>query len=173
MIRITITRSGLAAIGKSGFREAGRLAIAATGLYWWTNYLPLHFQTIAHLRYKYASRDKRTNRLKAARAEWPFGENTEAAIGEVKPLVFSGRSREKALSSPRIKAKATTFEKYRCEVIIDARAFNFGVGKRIDMRDEVTRFTAQEEKTMEDVFAAEWNKQLRARGLKRTNRTAA
>jgi hypothetical protein len=176
MMRITITRSGLAAIGRRGFQEVGRNAIAAAGLYWWTKYLPLHFSNVAYLRYRYTTRDRRVEKLKRDRKPWPFGEHTEPAIGEVKPLVWSGRSRETALSHPNINATAKNFQTYRADVVIDARAFNFGAGKRINMRDEVTRTTAQEEKTLENVFAAEWERQLIAKGLqapKRVRRTAA
>lgn len=176
MMKITITRSGLAAIGKRGFQEVGRAAIHAAGLYWWTKYLPLHFTKAAYLRYRFASRDSRTNKYKRERRSWPFGEHTEPAIGEVKPLVYTGRSREAALRSPNIRAKAPNYQTYRADVIIDAPAFNFGAGKRIDMRDEVTRFTPQEEKTLEKVFAAEWERQLVAKGVaspKRTRRIAA
>lgn len=171
MFKFTITREGLSAIGKSGYREAGRKAIEAAALYWWNTYLPLHFQSIAYQRYRYEQRDKRTNAMKAARAPWPFADDPQPSIGEVKPLVFTGRSRERALSSPNIKAKAKNYETYRADVIINAPAFNFGVGKRIDMRDEVTRTTPQELVTLEDVFTREWNKQLKAAGLRAPRRT--
>lgn len=162
MIRIEITRSVLATVGKRGFQAAGRAAIQAAGQHWFDKYLPLHFQNIAYRRYRYKSRSNQYNESKAKKRK--FGDLN--ALGEVKPLVFTGRSRERSLSTPNIKAKAPNYQTYRADVIIDAPAFNFGVGNRIDMRDEVTRFTPQEEKTMERVFAVEWNKQLNARGLK-------
>lgn len=164
MLRILITKSGLATLGRRGFQEVGRLAIAAAALYWWTKYLPLHFQPVAHMRYRYQSRDKRTNELKRQRRPWPFGENLAPAIGEVKPLVFTGRSRARVLSHPNITAKAPNYQTYRATVTLDAPAFNFGVGKRIDMRDEVTRTTPQELVTLDNVYAAEFEKQLIARG---------
>lgn len=162
MLKIEITRSGLSTIGKRGFQDAGRAAISATGQYWFDTYLPLHFENVAYRRYRYKGRSNKYNESKAKKRK--FGDET--ALGEVKPLVFTGRSRERSLSSPNIKAKAPNYQTYRADVIIDAPAFNFGIGKRIDMRDEVTRFTPQEEKTMERVFTVEWNKQLNARGLK-------
>ncbi len=173
MLRITITRSGLATIGRRGFQEAGRLAIASAAQYWFDKYLKLHFENIAYRRYGYKSRNRKYDESKAARRKADDGLR---ALGEVKPLVFTGRSRERALSAANIKAKAPNYQTYRADVIIDAPAFNFGVGQRIDPRDEVTRFTPQEEKTMERVFAVEWNKQLTRLGLaapKRTTRTAA
>lgn len=168
MIRITITRRGIAAVGKTVFRDAGRAAIYAAALYWWQKYLPLHFQNIAYLRYRFAPRDKRTNKYKAARKPWPFGEHTAPASGEVLPLVFTGESRRRALSQPNIKAVAPNYETYHADVVIDAPAFNFAAGKRIDMRDEVTRITPHENATLERIFGEEWDKQLTSRGLSAT-----
>lgn len=168
MLKFTITREGLSAIGKTGYRDAGREAVRAVGMYWWENYLRLHFENIAYLRYRYPGRNKKYEKAKLRGKKSPDG---VPAIGEVKPLVFTGRSRERALSSPNVKAKAKTYETYRADVIIDAPAFNFGIGKRIDMRDEVTRTTPQELVTLENIFVREWNKQLKARGLRAPRKT--
>ncbi len=173
MLRIQITRSGLSAIGKRGYQEAGRLAIQAAAQYWFDSFLKLHFENIAYRRYRYANRNRKYEESKVKKRKADDGLH---ALGEVKPLVFTGRSRERALSAPNIKAKAPNYQTYRADVVIDAHAFNFGVGKRIDMRDEVTRFTPQEEKTMERVFAVEWEKQLIRLGAaapRRTRRTAS
>jgi hypothetical protein len=176
MLRIQITKSGLATIGKRGFQEVGREAIRAAAEYWWKTYLPLHFQNIAYLRYRFASRDRRTNEYKRERRPWPFGEHTEPAIGEVKPLVYSGRTREKLLSRQNIKAKASNFESYYAEVILDAPALNFSATKRINLRDEITRDNAQEQKTLDDKFTREWNYRLKIQGFlspRRTKKIAA
>lgn len=168
MIKVTITRAGIAAIGKNGYREVGRIAIQDAAMQWFTSFLPLHFKRIAYRRYNYERRDKRTDRLKEARKPWPFGENTGKAIGEAAPLVFTGRSREKALSAPNIKAKAKNYEHYQAVCTINAPAFNFGAGKRIDMRDEVTRFTKQELASMQKIFGRSFNSELKKRGVKAT-----
>lgn len=176
MMRIQITKSGLATIGKNGFREAGRAAIRVPAEHWWKVYLPLHFKAIAYLRYNFASRDRRTSQYKRDRKPWPFGEHTEPAIGEVKPMVFTGRTRERLTANQNIKVKAPNYQSYRADVILDAPALNFSAGKRIDLRDEITRDTPQERITMGQMFDREWNKQLKAQGLKaprRTRRTAA
>jgi hypothetical protein len=171
MIRIQITKSGLAAIGKNGFREVGRLAIEKAVRYWWEKYLPLHFTNIAHLRYGYKARDKRTNEMKRQRRPWPFGDDNTPAVGEVAPLVFTGRSRERALSSPNISAKAPNYQNYVGTAIINAPAFNFGAGKRIDMRAEVTALHPTEASMLEKIFGREWNRLLRAEGLRATRQT--
>lgn len=173
MIRIQITKSGLATIGKRGFQDVGRQAIEKSVRYWWEKYLPLHFKNVAHLRYGYAGRDKRTNEMKRQRRPWPFGEDRTPAVGEVAPLVFTGRSRERALSSPNISAKAPNYQKYVGQAIINAPAFNFGKGKRIDMRDEVTRLHPTEASMLEKIFVREWNRLLRLAGLRATRQTKA
>lgn len=166
MLKITITKSGIAAIGRRGFQEVGRESIRAAADYWWRKYLPLHFQNIAHLRYRYANRLPSTNRKKKDRLPFLEGVGDQTpAIGEKLPLVFSGRSRERALSHPNIKATAKNAETYNAQVIIDAPAFNFSAGKRINTRDEVTRDTPQENQTLEKIFAKEWDSRLRAKGL--------
>lgn len=172
MIQIKITRSAISALGKNGIRQVGREAIGAAALYWWENYLPLHFQNIAYRRYGYQPRVGSTNRAKERRYKGPDGLR---AIGEVNPLVFTGRSRTAALEAPKIKAIAPNMLQSYATVTINAPAFNFGRGKRIDMRDEVTRVNAQETKTLNDVYVRKWNERLRAAGIGhiRTKRIAA
>lgn len=173
MIRISITKSGLATIGKNGFRKIGRQAIETCVRYWWEHYLPLHFTPAAHLRYGYAPRGNNYRKAKIRKAA---GSDGVRAIGEDKPLVFTGRSRERALSSPNIKAKAPSFERYVGSAVINAPAFNFSAGARIDMRAEVTRLHPAEEAKLDDIFTRKWNELLRAAGQRRTNkvtRTAA
>jgi len=169
MIRVQITKSGIATIGKRGFQEIGRKAIEASVRYWWEHFLPLHFKNIAYLRYNYSQRDDGYNAMKRARRSW--GKDNPPAIGEVKPLVFGGRSRERALSSPNIKAKAPNYTTYVGQAIINAPAFNFGKGKTIDMRDEVTRLNPTEVPQLERIFTRTWNSLARAAGLRATRQT--
>lgn len=173
MIRIQITKSGLATIGRSGFQEIGRRAIEASVRYWWEHFLPLHFQNIAFTRYGYKNRGPNYRKAKIRRA---MGSDKVPAIGEDKPLVFTGRSRERALSSPNIKVKAPNYQTYVGQAVINAPAFNFSAGARIDMRAEVTRLHPTEEAKLNDIFTRKWNELLRAAGQRRTNkvtRTAA
>lgn len=176
MISVEITRSGLAAIGRRGFQAVGKAAMLAAAEHWYKVYLPLHFMNTAYRRYRYKPRDERTRELKLQRKEWPFGENRARAIGEDKPHVFSGRSRENALSKKNIETKAPNYQSYYALVKVDVRVYNFSSGKRIDLRDELTRYTPQEERYMEKLFAEEWERQLIKRGAmapKKTKRIAA
>lgn len=168
MIRISITTGGIARIGKNGFRDIGRQAIETCVRYWWEHYLPLHFTNAAYLRYGYKHRSTKYNRAKLRKSAGPDGTR---AIGEVLPLVFTGRSRDRALSSPNISAKAPNYQTYVGQAIINAPAFNFGVGKRIDMRDEVTRLNPTEAAYLDKLFTRTWNKLLRTAGLRATRQT--
>lgn len=162
-------------IGRRGYQEVGRAAIGAAVDYWLDKYLPLHFQNIAYLRYRYAPRDKRTAQLKRDRKPWPFGEHTESAIGEVAPLVYSGRTRERAKQA-RSESKAPNYQTYVGWAVINSPALNFSANSRIDLRDELTRLNSQEEITLGRVFGSEFERQLIARGArepKQTRRIAA
>lgn len=167
MLRITVTKKNLLTVGRRGFQTVGRETIEECALAWWQRYLPLHFQMIGFIRYKFASRLQSTNRKKRERLPFLEGVGDQTpAIGQVLPGVFSGRSRDRVLAHPNIKAAAPNFETYHAEVIMDAPAWNFTVGKRIDVRDEVTRDTPQETQTLEKIFAKGWVRRLRALGLR-------
>lgn len=176
MIRIEITRKGLLTIGRRGFQDIGRAAIEEATRYWWEKYLPLHFRNVAYLRYGYERRDARTAELKLNKQPWPFGDDKTAAAGENLPLVFTGRSRERALSTPNIHAVAPNYQTYEGRAIIHAPAFNFGAGKRIDMRAEVLKVHPTEASKLEKVFNAAWSRLAAAAGLsapRMTRKTAA
>lgn len=162
MLTFTLTRKGVAAIGKRALQRYGREAILEAATQWFERYLPLHYKTTAFLRYRYAHRDPRTNELKRQRQPWPFGEhNEQPATGEVLPHVFTGRSRERALARPNIDARAPNYQTYVATVKIDAPAYNFSAGSRIDLRDEVTRHTPQELSAMQKTFAKGFTRRVR------------
>lgn len=162
MLSITLTRKGVAAIGKRSLQRYGREAIYEAAVQWFEKYLPLHYKMTAYLRYRYAHRDPRTNELKRQRQPWPFGEhNEQPAIGQVLPHVFTGRSRERALSRPNVDARAPNYQTWIARVKIDAPAYNFSAGSRIDLRDEVTRHTPQELSAMKKTFTTGFTRRVR------------
>jgi hypothetical protein len=175
MLTLLFTRTGIATIGRRNLQAYGREAIYESALLWWTRYLPLHYMQTAYLRYGFKHRDNRTNALKAAREPWPFGEHNELpAIGEELPHVFTGRSRERVLSAPSIEARAPNFETFVATVSIDAPAYNFSSGKRIDLRNEITRYTPMEASAMQKVFAKGFNGRIvRHHGRKHVKLSAA
>lgn len=161
MIRVGITKEGIATIGKRGFRRVGRAAIEAPAMHWWRVFLPLHYKNTSFRRYKYTRRSDKYSDTKLQRESYFFGDDKTKAIGEDLPHVFSGRSRERALSSPNIKARARRFDKYQATVLINAPVYNFSTNKRINLRDEVTRFTPQENSKMGRIFASTWSREFK------------
>lgn len=132
MINITMIREGVAAFGKQQMRNIGRKAIAAAGLLWWRAYLPIHFTKRALRRYSYHPRQGDPGSghpFRGSYAESKIkrrknGQNVQA-IGENKPFVWSGRSREQATSAPNVEAKAKNYSTFDAHVKINAPTLNF------------------------------------------------
>jgi hypothetical protein len=151
-------------------QAAGRVAMRAVGGYWVRTYLPLHFENTAFFRYGYTARNPAYRKRKINGGTL----GGEQSIGEDRPLVWSGRSRERAKAA-RVEAKAPSGSKAYAEVVIDAPALNFRpVGSRIDMRDEVTRVNQQEISVLSDIFVRAYEKELIRMGkMKRRYRKVA
>lgn len=159
----SITLDGIAGLKANDIRAAARVAMQAVGDYWIKNYLPLHFQNTAFFRYGYTPRNPAYRKRKRNQAI--IGD--AQATGEDLPLVFSGRSRERAKQA-RTVAKAPSSTQAFADVIIDAPALNFRpTGSRIDMRAEVTRVNQQEAETLSDLFAKRFDQELVSMGLKK------
>lgn len=163
---IRFTRSGVAGIGRRQLQEIGRLAIGAVGLYWWKNYLPIHFTRRALRRYHYRPREGdpgsgRPFKGSYSEAKTKHAENGQKvrAIGENKPYVWSGRSRSQATASPHIVTVAPNYKTYRAEVRIPTNTLNYLRG-RINADEELRRTTPDEDRQHERVFADEYEAQL-------------
>lgn len=183
-LQIRFTRSGVVGIGRNPLREIGRRAMYAVGYHWWKMFLPIHFQRRALNRYHYTPRQGDPGsgrRFKGSYAEAKVkrlsfaefvgrdlgGGGTERAIGENKPYVFTGRSRELALSTQSIVTKAPNFRDYQAEILINAPALNYISRTKIDVQAEMRRTTAEEDMMHERIFAVEFEAGLNAVG--RTN----
>lgn len=181
MITIKFTRTGVAGIGKRQLQAIGRAAVYAVGFYWWKNYLPIHFTRAALNRYKYAPRqgDPGGGRpFKGSYAELKvkrgtFINESIPAIGENKPFVWSGRSREQALGSSHVTATAKNHQTYEARVMIPANTLNFLRG-RINADKEIRATTRVEEMKLEEVFGANFEAELNKVGrTQRTDKTIA
>lgn len=159
-MKITLERTGILAVPRSKLRDAFREGIRMSGLRWWQEYLPIHFTERAVGRYRYKHRDLRYNKLKREKGEI----NGVRAIGDTSPNVFTGHSKEVATQVQNIQAIATSADKVRCEVIINAPALNFGANKRINMREEVTTLIKSEIDDLTNVYASESQKALERMG---------
>lgn len=175
MLTIKFTRSGVSGIGRRVLQEVGRTAIFATGFYWWQHYLPIHFTRRALKRYNYAPRQGdpgggRPFKGSYSEAKIKRRKNGDGvqAIGENKPFVWSGRSREQATGTPNITATAKDYQTYTCHVAVPANTLNFLRG-RINADKEIRATTPEEERQLEQIFADVYEAELNARG--RTTKT--
>lgn len=167
MIAIRFTKTGVVGIGKNELREVGRAASAAVGLKWVKSFLPIHF-TKRGVRL-YGMIPRRGNpgsgrRYKGSYAEAKVKRKEDSkgvkAIGENKPLVWSGRSRSQALQGNTIRTFAPSFRSFRAEITIPANTLNFVKDADVDLKT----VTPGENTELEKVFASEWEVQLRKRG---------
>jgi hypothetical protein len=171
MIAVKITKDGISGISRSEMRKVGRAAIAASAYHWWKNFLPIHFTKKAAKRYNYAERQGEFGMWKGSYS-WMKLHKKEiagvAAIGEVKPMVWSGRSRESATSTQKITTKAPNYATYEGRAVINARALAF-IAKKGMGYQEVIRTTPQEDGALASVFMRAFEEELNKRG--RTRRT--
>ena len=161
-----IIRPGLFGLTKSDLRAIGRKAIENIGLMWHYKYKAFHFKSFAAAKYGYSPRSP-----KYRNAEFAFGKRRNN--GPPRPLVFTGESERLAMASNTVRAKATSFDKYHVEVIVNAPALNFkNKNTAIDMRREMTTVIPSELKAMELRFAQVFTKGIeqtiaRKRGIRR------
>ncbi len=132
----TITDAGPYLLSKREMQKIGRDAIEAAGKLWHYKFKRRHFQTEAYSLYHYRKRAAKWEIIKARIHPESAGV----------PLVFSGESRQLAMSQNRVTARAPSFDRYHADVTVSAPKLNFH-------SSEVTRTTADEDAEMEACFA--------------------
>lgn len=171
MAKIKVETDGFAAATKGDLRDVQRTTWAFAGKYWHRNYKAVKFTKGAIRRYGYTPRrgDPGSGRRfkgsyqEAKLLKKPFFDGSTAGlpIGEVKPLVWSGRSRSLAMAGKKVDATARSSGQGKVDIIIYAPALNYpGPNGRIKMRDEVTATIPQEIKQMSNVSAKKFEKSL-------------
>jgi hypothetical protein len=145
-LQIDVQRQ-LAGVGTKAQRNAAlRKAFQWIGEQWHQRYKMKKFRESAMQEYGLDKRTPRYNRRKKRRA---VSQDGSQAVGEVKPFVWSGRSRSSAQASRKVVAKAVRgFGHADC--IITAPALNFTPkGGRIKLRSEFERVTVAEIRDLE------------------------
>src|SRR5262245_52096293 len=138
MVKASITLDGIVALTPEQIRAIGRKALRAVGRRWIDTMLPIHFTNAAFSKYGYQPRNEYYRRRKRTRREI----TGVTPIGEDKPLVWTGRSREGAQRARFKLENSGSTTTAAGEVIINAPALNFRpTGSTINMLDEVTRVT--------------------------------
>ncbi len=150
-------------------RDAARTAMQAVGDEWIAKFQPLHYLQSATTRYGYTPRDPIYRRRKRLGGEIAG----VASIKEDKPLVWSGRSRERSKQA-RTEAKATSSTSAYADVIINAPALNFRYkGSKIDLREEATKVLPAEAEHLAALFVKVFEREIERMGKRKTMRMAA
>ena len=175
-MQIYFTRTGVAGIGRRALQAVGRAAMITTATFWQTKFLPLHFTRRAFRLYGYKPRSGDPGSGKPFKGSYAESKvrrkaNGEGvrAIGENKPFVFSGRSRDQAVNQSNVTATARNYQTYEGRVAIPANTLNFLRG-RIDAAKEIRATNPNEEQQLERVFADAFELELNKVG--RTNRVS-
>jgi hypothetical protein len=165
-VKASIAIDGVAGLKPSQIRAAARVAMQAVGDRWIKEFLPRHFTQSATARYGYTPRSLSYRRRKRYGASI----NGVQSIKEDRPLVWSGRSRERAKGA-RTEAKAPSSTRAYADVIIDVPALNFRFkGSQINMRDELTRVIPAEAEDLAALFVRIFEREITRLG-KTTRRT--
>lgn len=169
--KLTIYYRSMGAVPRGlrrGMGGAIKAAYEATGLLWQQKFLPKHFETVAYKEYGYEPRAGL--RPGDPKGKWFWRSYVGRKIrylGHNRPLVYSGKSRERALAGRVIATKKEG------RVTIPAPALNRLPGQKarqagrpvrsqIDMRWEVTRISEREKPPMIRAFDKRFIRALRA-----------
>lgn len=134
-VRTTLQYVGVAGASPSDMERAAEAAMGELGAKWHGEYLPLHFDQSAYLRYSFKPRSRRYNVTKRNR------------YGHTLPMVYTGYMMMAILSAARI---ATSPHGVEIRFSSGSRALNFsGVGRKRtysypDMRAELTAVSTDE-----------------------------
>lgn len=178
MAKVRIEIDGFAAATKTDLRNMQRDTWAFTGKYWHRTYKAIKFTRAGARRYKYAPRKGdpgggrpfKGSYQEAKLLRKPFfsrdaGDGFDSTaplpIGEVKPLVWSGRSRASAKASRKVNATARSSGKGKVDIIINAPALNFKQPKsKTNPRAEVTATIPAEISQMEKISLQRFERNL-------------
>lgn len=154
---ITIKRKGVAAVGKKEQRNALRSSMGHIGERHHALYKMLKFLDSAVSRYgltprsgEPGSRHKFKGSYTEAKLKRKVNGLGSRAIGETKPFVWSGGTRQSARASRKVINKAQSAARGSCDVIVVAPLLNLTPkGGRIKPREEFERIAEVERKSQE------------------------
>lgn len=177
---ITIKRRGVAAVGAKERRDALRKSMQFIGERHHERYKMLKFLDSATARYNLIPRAGEPGSGRRFRGSYTHrklqrrvnGQGVRA-IGETKPFVWGGGSREQARASRKVRATAASASRGKSEVIVTAQNLNFTPkGGRIKPREEFERIAESERKSQEAEGAKHYSQRLgKTRTKKKTIRS--
>lgn len=158
---IDMTIKGFAGITKRDFQGIHRVSYRATGHHWHVRYADKHFTRQGAQEYGYEPRKGEPGNPDPFGFKSSYTGRKFREKGHTNPLEFSGLSRQLA----RIRDVRATAKGGR--IVIHARGLNRkNPHSNINMREEMTEISSNEERAMLDVF-----RRTQLRGIKRIRRT--
>ncbi len=140
LIRCTMTKP--AEVTVRGWREVVKNAFRAMALLWHRDYLPRHFDGSKQRRYGFTARTVKYIRSKLSKK------------GHATDLVWSGRTRDAAMSTPSIQAYPTRARIRLAVPPYAARKPDARSNKRPNLPAEIARVTPDEQRELADFVAA-------------------
>lgn len=145
-IQIVAESVGAVAAPQRVLRQIVKEGLAANGDYWHKNYRRRHFHVRAYTYYRYTPRKRGYDRYKRKK------------LGHTHPLVFTGVSRNLS------EGKTIRATPDKVDVIMPTRAFNWKPkGSQVNMRDEFTQISRDEEQELDRRLEAFAVKQLQGK----------
>ena len=157
LIVIRVERTSVLRVLKRDLNRIVRNSLRLALQEWRRSILPVHFTAAGARKYGFRARTRK------------YRERKQREKGHSRPMVWSGESEERSR-----RARITTTSR-RGFATVNAPTLNLRPkGGRIDMRDELSRLTQQDERTMFSAFRKRFSKLLRRlRGVRSTKRIAA
>jgi hypothetical protein len=176
-LKIIVTRRGVEALTTRQQRDCLRESMRVIAEGWHDNYKLLKFAKSAMRRYNLTPRSGDPGSGRAFRGSYQWAKlkrrkngDGAQAIGEVKPFVWSGRSRTLAMASRKVVATAKSSTRARSEAVINAPALNFKNPKsKVNAREEMERVIPAETAVLEGDGAREYSNQITRQRAQRTH----
>jgi len=169
--KIKLELDGFAAARPSDLKAVQKSTWKFLGKFWHRTYKAIKFTKRGSTKYGFAPRSGMPGSGKAFRGSYseakllrkPFFRNSDSGlpIGEVKPNVWSGRSRSEAMSNQIVHATARKSGQGRVDIIISGNKLNIhNPASKTRPKHDVTSIVSSELREMERVGAKRFAKEL-------------
>jgi len=158
---MSVKITGHAAIPAKQIKPILFKALTAVGFRWRDKWLKVHFKNLATHRYGYTPRQGERGSHRKHRGSYTWRKLRDKKHS--KPLVWSGKSRDDALATTRIRAFGTA-SNAKVTIALPS-TFNLrAAGSDIKMHEEVTAVIPSEVKDLETFFVFRFERGLKAAG---------
>lgn len=177
--RIQMELGGFSAAGKSDLQKVQKSTWKFLGKFWHRMYKAIKFTKRGSTKYGFAPRSGMPGSGKAFKGSYseakllrkPFFRNSDSGlpIGEVKPNVWSGRSRAEAMSNQIVHATARSSGRGRVDIVISGKKLNIhNPASATRPKQDVTSIISSELRKMEEVGRIRFAKELQRINKRKT-----